>query len=324
MKDLISVIIPVYNVELYLEHCVRSVMGQTYSNIEIILVDDGSTDGSGKLCDMLASEDSRIHVFHKPNGGVSSARNLGAQNCRGNYIAFVDSDDYVDSRYIEYLYDLILRYQADVAQCKAVTTQNCQAAFKASDDVFCVSHDEIVKNGFDNVSVSSCWGILAGRELVLSIPFPENYTIGEDTITTFKRFANAHKIAVGSSVLYAYFERPGSAFSETRNGNADPQLISCLKEAALWSEAKGARGLSDWAWRVYTVYTLQYTTVLKNSFGCFDQELEWVRNQSEIWKRLPVGLRRKVSLYLVFPKLYLLVKKQIMRRREKGNSNDAF
>ena len=108
MNDLISVIIPVYNVEKYLEECVLSVINQTYSNLEIILVDDGSTDGSGLLCDQYKDRDSRIKVIHKKNGGLSDARNVALEICNGQYISFVDSDDYVSEAFIEIMYQAII------------------------------------------------------------------------------------------------------------------------------------------------------------------------------------------------------------------------
>ena len=95
-KPLITVIVPIYNIEEYLPRCVRSIMAQTYGNLEILLVDDGSTDGTGQLCDRLGQEDSRIRVLHKENGGSSSARNLALETARGKYVGFVDSDDYID------------------------------------------------------------------------------------------------------------------------------------------------------------------------------------------------------------------------------------
>lgn len=118
MKDtpLITVIVPVYNIEEYLPRCVRSITAQTYPNLEILLVDDGSTDGTGQLCDRLAQEDSRIRVFHKANGGSSSARNLALETARGKYVGFVDSDDYIDSDMYEKLYQGIARYDVLVAQ----------------------------------------------------------------------------------------------------------------------------------------------------------------------------------------------------------------
>ena len=104
MNDLISIIVPVYNVEKYIEKSISSVCMQTYSNIEIILVNDGSTDNSGEICNQLAQQDTRIRVFHKKNGGVSSARNLALAHATGDYIGFVDPDDYIDASMFEVLY----------------------------------------------------------------------------------------------------------------------------------------------------------------------------------------------------------------------------
>lgn len=115
-KPLVTIIIPVYNIEDYLSRCVHSVLNQTYQNLEILLVDDGSTDGSGRLCDELAKEDSRIKVFHKENGGSSSARNLAIEQARGAYLGFVDSDDYVEPDMYEQLVDALEGYEAQIAQ----------------------------------------------------------------------------------------------------------------------------------------------------------------------------------------------------------------
>ena len=116
MKPLISVIVPVYNIIEYLPRCVHSITSQTYENLELLLVDDGSTDGTGELCDRLAAEDGRIRVFHKENGGSSSARNLGISQAKGEYLGFVDSDDYVEPDMYERLYGGICEYQVKVAQ----------------------------------------------------------------------------------------------------------------------------------------------------------------------------------------------------------------
>lgn len=116
MQPLISVIVPVYNVIEYLPRCVDSLRQQTYGNLEILLVDDGSTDGSGTLCDRMAAEDCRIRVFHKENGGSSSARNLGISQAKGAYLGFVDSDDYVDKEMYELLYTAIESFGVRAAQ----------------------------------------------------------------------------------------------------------------------------------------------------------------------------------------------------------------
>lgn len=116
-KPLISVIVPVYKAEAYLEKCVNSIRNQTYRNLEIILVDDGSPDKCGEMCDAFAEKDSRIRVFHKKNGGQSSARNLGLDNMTGEYVGFVDSDDWIETDMYEHLYELIEQNNAQIAAC---------------------------------------------------------------------------------------------------------------------------------------------------------------------------------------------------------------
>lgn len=115
-RPLLSIIVPVYNILEYLPRCVHSITAQTYRELEIILVDDGSTDGTGELCDKLALEDARIRVFHKENGGSSSARNLGIAQAKGEYFGFVDSDDYIEPDMYESLYQRIVKYGAKIAQ----------------------------------------------------------------------------------------------------------------------------------------------------------------------------------------------------------------
>ncbi len=118
MKELlISVIVPVYNVEPYIRKCIESIQNQTYKNLEIILVDDGSTDGSGITCDEYAAKDKRIRVIHKKNGGLSDARNAGLEICNGDFIGFVDSDDYIADDMYETLYDFAMKNNLDVAMC---------------------------------------------------------------------------------------------------------------------------------------------------------------------------------------------------------------
>lgn len=116
-KDKVSIIVPVYNVEKYIEKCLKSLISQSYKNIEIILIDDGSKDNSGKICDEYKRKDSRIKVVHKENAGVSEARNSGLQEATGEYICFVDADDFVMNDYIEYMYELIVNNSSDIAIC---------------------------------------------------------------------------------------------------------------------------------------------------------------------------------------------------------------
>ena len=114
MKDLISIIVPVYNIEQYIEQCVLSIRNQTYKNIEIILIDDGSTDGSGNICDKLAEGDQRIKVIHKKNGGLATARKDGVNSAKGKYIGFVDGDDWIEPNMYESLYNFAIENDAQM------------------------------------------------------------------------------------------------------------------------------------------------------------------------------------------------------------------
>ncbi|MEI7668283.1 MAG: glycosyltransferase family A protein, partial [Erysipelotrichaceae bacterium] len=115
--ELISVIVPVYNVEKYIDRCVSSILNQTYKNLDIILVDDGSQDKSGQICDEYALKDNRIKVLHKSNGGLSDARNKGIELSKGEYISFVDSDDTISNNFIDKLYNLCVNYSSDISMC---------------------------------------------------------------------------------------------------------------------------------------------------------------------------------------------------------------
>ena len=117
MAELISVIVPVYKVEKFLARCLDSIISQTYENMEIILVDDGSPDSCGSICDEYAQRDARFRVLHKENGGLSDARNCGVEIASGAYIAFIDSDDYIAPNYVEYLYRLLVDNDADISCC---------------------------------------------------------------------------------------------------------------------------------------------------------------------------------------------------------------
>lgn len=117
MEELISVIVPVYNVEKYIDKCINSIINQTYKNLEIILVDDGSPDNCGNICDEYSKKDNRIIVIHKENGGVSSARNIGIKNAKGKWITFVDSDDWIENDYVEKLSKIGIQNKAEVVLC---------------------------------------------------------------------------------------------------------------------------------------------------------------------------------------------------------------
>lgn len=213
MNPLVSVVIPVYNVEPYLHECVTSVVEQTYTNIEIILVDDGSTDSSGTLCDEFALSDSRICVFHKKNGGLSDARNYGIRRSHGSLISFIDSDDYVSPDYIMHLYQALVRGKTDIAttsicifregeppkEHKRDTAEfHVYDACEALEDILYMRHLE--PNAFPKIYK---------KELFDTIQYPVG-KLYEDIATTTKLIDKAGKIAYLDEKDYYYRIRPNS------------------------------------------------------------------------------------------------------------------
>lgn len=213
---LITVIIPIYNVEKYLEHCVAAVRNQTYKNLEIILVDDGSSDKSREMCDVYANLDSRIIVIHKPNGGVSSARNAGLDVCKGEYISFVDSDDYVHPRFIELLYGICRKCNTDISQCRYKTV--CNLNIKCGTVKRCIRTETVTGReaalrflGKEAFNFYIVWNKLYRRTILENIRFPEDMIIAEDMCVSYQTLFAAEKVALCNVPLYYHYKRMGSA-----------------------------------------------------------------------------------------------------------------
>lgn len=210
-KALISIIIPVYKVEKYLEKCIQSVINQTYENLQIILVDDGSPDNCGKICDEYAKKDHRIEVIHKSNGGLSDARNKGLEIAKGEYIGFIDSDDYIESDMYEVLYNLLKQYNADVSICNFYTVSQGKIAIKnAENGIKEYNRIEILKEVLlDNNIQSYAWNKLYKKELFDEIKYPVGKKY-EDIGTTFYLLEKCNKVVVTGKPEYYYINRQDS------------------------------------------------------------------------------------------------------------------
>lgn len=221
---LVSVIVPCYKVEQYLAKCVDSILGQTYENLEIWLVDDGSPDRCGEICDKYAVKDKRIKVIHKPNGGLSDARNVAIDMCRGEYIVFVDSDDYITSNHIETLYSLIIKYKVDIAASQFIEVlEGTSASIKDVESIDCCldSKSAIESMFYQEKLETSAWGKIYHRRLFESgIRYPKG-KLYEDLPTTYKLMQLTEKIAVTSKQTTHYLIRKGSIqgdkFTEKKN-----------------------------------------------------------------------------------------------------------
>lgn len=210
-EELITVIVPVYNVERELPRCMESLFKQTYENLEIILVDDGSTDGSGRLCDDYCSMDVRCTTYHTKYNGVSAARNYGIAKARGKYITLVDSDDYIDEDYVEYLYRLILNSGLNMAVCQhrvKFENGNVLEYGKKGEEVL-NSKICIKRMLYHDVIDTSAWGKLYDRRLFETVQYPAGM-LYEDIGTTYKLFLRCEYIAVGYESKYTYVRRRDS------------------------------------------------------------------------------------------------------------------
>lgn len=209
---LVSVVVPVYNVRQYLEACVKSVKAQSYPNWELILVDDGATDGSGELCDVLAAEEKRIRVIHKANGGLSDARNAGLQQAEGEYVIFLDSDDLLDAGAIEKLLTVCVRTNADVAigQTQPFAEELLRAGEKTNPQYEVISGQETLRRMFLHRGVEhAAWGKLYRRECWKAIKFPKGL-LYEDYATIYPVIAQCRTVVVYHEPLYYYRVRTGS------------------------------------------------------------------------------------------------------------------
>lgn len=212
--DVVTVVVPVYNVEHYLRACLESIINQTYKSLQIILVDDGSTDSSNIICDEYARRDKRVQVIHKDNKGLSDARNKGIDLADGEYITFIDSDDVIELDMIEYLMQLILRYNADISVCQARYISDDGLLLKKP----CggIKEKKVINalNCIHEFLYGQEIGTVAWRKLYKRSLFQEiRYPVGryhEDVFTTYKLVAISDSIAIGSEAKYLYRIRPSS------------------------------------------------------------------------------------------------------------------
>jgi glycosyltransferase involved in cell wall biosynthesis len=247
-EPLISVIVPIYNVEKYLSRCIESIINQTYKNLEIILVDDGSPDSSPAICDAFAEKDSRVNVIHKKNGGVSEARNVAIDVSQGVYILFVDGDDFMAPDMIELLCDTLRSNKADVSSCGYINHYKVVEAPLDQDNKERVLSGELALEDmlYQRSITTSPWGKLYKKELFNEIRYPLGAKNAQDLAVTYRLLSRSKTVVINSSAKYYYQQREDSAvrssFTSKRMDalgfaknilvyieNAHPSLISAAK-----------------------------------------------------------------------------------------------
>lgn len=233
-ETLVSIIIPIYKVEKYINKCVDSVINQTYKNLEIILVDDGSPDECPQICDAYAKKDDRITVIHKLNGGLSSARNAGLDVCKGEYICFVDSDDYVSSSYIEKMYEAIVKYKADMVICGVELVDENYNILVNNDYSLkpeLISKNEVVDRLFEpkNVPYVVAWNKMYSRKIWDNLRYPLG-KIHEDEFVAYDILKNSSNgIYLLDDKLYFYMQRQSSIMGSLQTNEKLLDAVDAMK-----------------------------------------------------------------------------------------------
>lgn len=286
MQEKISIIVPVYNVEKYISKCLDSIVNQIYRNIEVIVVNDGSTDKSGLICDEYAEKYNNIKVFHKENEGVSSARNLGIDNASGEYIAFVDPDDYIDKNMYEILYKEIIKSKSDIAMCSFFYVKESEVIYTGNKEkTIILSKEEVIYkyfNGVNPFSGSFLWNKLFRRELFRDIRLDTRLIIQEDTEVLLRIFDRINSLVYIDRPLYFYLIRKGAATEgiiSTGKLNTDISLLKIYE---------------------YTEKNLpQYKSIALDNYSvcCFNIIVEIIKNYEEYGYYYGTIIKRLKSMY---------------------------
>ncbi len=310
-NQLISIVVPIYNVEKYLDDCIKSIIGQTYKNIEIILVDDGSTDKSGEVCENYAKYDKRIKVIHKENGGLSDARNEGLKIANGQYITFIDSDDYVNEEFVEILYKSIKKYNADISICNYDLIEEKSTYRKENKknikDITQLDNKECLKRTYSNEKGMEflAWAKLYNKDLFVKncIIYPKG-KIHEDTYTTYKLIYYSKNIVYNDVSLYYYRKRNGSIM----NSNVSITILDGLeatKESCEFFEKNKESELLTLAFNDYmrksleVYYKIENKYENKNKINILDYIVsEGKKNFRKYIKKINYSIKKKIFYYV--------------------------
>lgn len=303
-KELISIIVPVYNVEKYLKKCVDSIVNQTYKNLEIILVDDGATDNSGKICDELVELDNRIKVYHKKNGGLSDARNYGVERATGDYIGFVDSDDYIDAEMYERLYEAIKKENADVAEC------NLKIVYPEKTDLFtdqkyyqiCNKQEyleEYLK--IEKIFGSACVR-LTKADIARKLKFPVG-KLYEDTYYAYDLIGIVDKYVIVDNPYYNYLMRENSI----TNAKFNPRIFDLIEivekfHTNVYKNYPSLKEAADCR-KMYAYFSVLNSILLEEDFknnSFYKQIIDYFKEEyTKLLRNKYITRNRKLSILLI-------------------------
>lgn len=311
VQPLISVIVPVYKVEKFLCRCVDSIIAQTYDNLEIILVDDGSPDNCGNICDEYAEADKRVKVVHKKNGGLSDARNVGMENSKGELIAFVDSDDWLSLDYFEVLYRNLLNTDADISICDFLRLDNeLDANVSSMGEIETFTNLEAIEQLFGRLYlqfVIAC-GKLYKRKVIGDKSFPIG-KIHEDEYLTYRLLYDSHRVCYTSHKMYYYWQHSGSIMSNT-SASSYKNKNEAFEQQAVFFKNKGISHLEKKAMlRAFSSYSYAYN---KNLFNDKNETVAFLNDyKSFLWRLLSL---KGLSLVQYFKFSFLLLSPTIANK----------
>ncbi len=321
MNPLISIIVPVYKVEKYLEHCIRSILSQTYKNIEVILVDDGSPDHCGMICDRWAGKDKRVKIIHKANGGISSARNAGLDIAKGEYLAFVDSDDYIMPYMIEYLYEIIIKYNVPLAITNFKRAKENEES--RIDEKICLNKtsckiidQRVMMEMFqDNryLLAAVAWNKLYRRDLFNYIRFPEG-KICEDGYIMHEIFGKCSKSILTLEKLYYYRIRSDSILGSGYSIKNFTHLEGCYRRICYF-EQNGYQDLCPIATRTMlcSYNKLRFIVSLRSKTD-IQRDSEIREMVKKCYKRYGGLVQFRDKIKFICPRLYKLYVKTKYRQ----------
>lgn len=273
MQNRISVIVPVYNVVHYLEQCVESILSQKCNDLEVILIDDGSTDGSGALCDELARKDARIHVIHQENAGAAAAKNAGLRVATGEYLAFVDSDDYLEPGAYPYLLKLIQENNADVVRGAFRNIFKTHETLQNNDcPRTCMTGTDFLRRFTTDWTCSLLWDKLYRREIFDGIFFEEGHKI-DDEYFTYRGIINAKCVVCDDRIIYNYRKRASSVMISASSGSQILlDRIDCLgrRRSRIHQEVPALA-------KEFDLHFLEMMIILSHDPYCSDGSIQQIR-----------------------------------------------
>ncbi len=244
----LSVIVPVYKVEKYLSRCIESILNQTFTDYELILIDDGSPDNCPQICDEWAKKDERIKVIHKENGGVALARNIGLDIMVGKYVTFIDSDDFIHDQMFSFMMSAIEKNDADIAVCSYTKTNKSITPIEISNQYITLNNIESVSMLYDSkhsIAFITPWGKIIRSKLFCDIRFPVGKFV-EDEFTTYKIFYNSKKTIFTEDKFYFYYTNTES-FVQSAFSEKNLDALEAFKERILYFEQKNEVSLTNQA-----------------------------------------------------------------------------